>query len=110
LQVKKNDPEFIKWASERRRLKKESIRERMAGQNLLVGPGNFKIVADEKDFFAKMIEQYVISALACNRLITADTGMRNIMRVFEAGQFTRCKTVFLDRSVALEDQIPSALS
>lgn len=39
-------------------------------------------------------EQYVVSALICDRLLTMDNGMRNIARVFQTNQRWRGQTIF----------------
>jgi hypothetical protein len=55
-------------------------------------------------------EQYVVSALICERLLTMDTGMRNIANVFQANRLWRGQTVFFDAKDQLSDQIPALLA
>jgi hypothetical protein len=55
-------------------------------------------------------EQYVISALICNRLLTMDAGMNNIMNIFRASQRWNGHTVFFDASKPLNGQIPCLLT
>jgi hypothetical protein len=206
LNLKKNNPELKKWADERRLDKREIIRQRIEGQNLMIPAGEFKEVETEKAFFKKLAstigsilqepekknelletilgahfrgrhpddcglideafarfnhetfatypltlnllvarlfyvyaplvkiratpdaslyklvargggdqrnnledEQYIVAALMCHRLLTADRGMKAMMKVFKDGGFTRCETIFIDRDVPFDDQIPQLL-
>ena len=55
-------------------------------------------------------EQYVISALVCERLLTMDKGMRNIANIFRANGLWRGEVVFIDASKPLSGQIPGLLT
>jgi hypothetical protein len=50
-------------------------------------------------------EQYIVSAMICNRLLTRDEGMKNIIEMFNFNGFTQCQTVFLDPRGAIMEQI-----
>jgi len=41
-------------------------------------------------------EQYFVAAMICDRLITRDEGMRNIIEMFGTMGFTQCQILFLD--------------
>ncbi len=54
-------------------------------------------------------EQYVVAAFFCDRLLTADAGMRNIASVFEQVGLWKGHCIHLDPSQALEIQIATRL-
>ena len=54
-------------------------------------------------------EQYVISALICDRLLTMDSGMRNIANVFQASRVWKGQTIFFDSEKSLPDQISKVI-
>lgn len=54
-------------------------------------------------------EQYVITALMCDRLLTRDKGMRNIANIFQANGLWKGQTIFIDPGIGLDGQIPELL-
>jgi hypothetical protein len=40
-------------------------------------------------------EQYIIAAMVCDRLVTRDEGMKNVIEMFRTNGFTKCQTLFL---------------
>jgi hypothetical protein len=40
-------------------------------------------------------EQYIVAAMICNRLVTRDEGMKNVIEIFRLNGFTRCETIYL---------------
>jgi hypothetical protein len=49
-------------------------------------------------------EQYVVTAMLCNNLLTLDKGMKHMMDVFRCG-FTQCRTFYLDPRRPVVEQI-----
>ncbi|HEV2691320.1 MAG TPA: hypothetical protein VG347_00330 [Verrucomicrobiae bacterium] len=54
-------------------------------------------------------QQYVVSALLCDRLLTSDEGMYNMMNIFKRAGFWTGETVFIDLHKDLSLQIPKLL-
>lgn len=54
-------------------------------------------------------QQYIVSALLCERLLTSDEGMRNMINIFKRGGFWTGETVFIDLHQNLSVQIPKLL-
>jgi hypothetical protein len=50
-------------------------------------------------------EQYIVSAMICNRLLTRDEGMKNVIEMFRLSSFTKCQTLYLDPNGVVADQI-----
>jgi hypothetical protein len=54
-------------------------------------------------------EQYVATALMCQRLLTADKGMKNLMEVFRRHGVWKTEAILIDRNRRLADQFPGIL-
>ncbi len=54
-------------------------------------------------------EQYVVSSMLCQRLLTADRGMKNMMEILVEVGLTKCETIFVERNSPLLEQIQNKL-
>jgi len=54
-------------------------------------------------------EQYVVSALVCDRLLTMDAGMRNVANIFHVSRLWNGQTIFIEPGEDLAGQIPRLL-
>jgi hypothetical protein len=50
-------------------------------------------------------EQYIVAAMICNRLLTRDEGMKNVIEMFRVNGFTKCETRYLHSNTPVADQI-----
>jgi hypothetical protein len=54
-------------------------------------------------------QKYVAGALICDRLLTCDEGMRNLLQIFRAARLWKGEVVYINPNVALGNQIPQLL-
>lgn len=55
-------------------------------------------------------QRYVVSACLCDRLLTCDEGMNNIMQVFKQGGLWKGETIFLDPNQSIDSQLSKLLA
>ena len=60
-------------------------------------------VSDQRNNAAD--EQYIVAAMICNRLLTRDEGMKNVIEMFRMNGFTKCETRYLLTSAPVAEQI-----
>ena len=60
-------------------------------------------VSDQRNNAAD--EQYIVAAMTCNRLLTRDEGMKNVIEMFRTNGFTKCETLYLHSRASVADQI-----
>jgi hypothetical protein len=60
-------------------------------------------VSDQRNNAAD--EQYLVAAMICNRLLTRDEGMKNVIEMFRMNGFTKCETLYLKPRDSVAEQV-----